>query len=268
MTDVGDAGAIPTREDPLERLTLVREGAVLHVWLNRPKILNALDDKTLNEIAAVFDAVADHDDVRVVVLGGAGRAFSAGADLRNPPSRPVAGTSVRQRRYVAETGHRACQAIAACGAITIARTHGHVVGGGVLLAVSCDFRVGADDTVFSLPEVELGMPLSWGGTPLLIKEIGAARAREMIMTCRPVDAAQAERFGLLHAVVAPTDLDVEVASLSARLVGMPEASLTATKQQFNRYAASARLADLTETDSDIFTGVSGRGAAPPRPDAN
>lgn len=267
MSDEGEVGAILTREDPLARLTLVREGAVLHVWINRPKVLNALDDKTLNEIASVFDAVADHDDVRVVVLGGIGRAFSAGADLRNPPSRPVAGASVRQRRYVAETGHRACQAIAACEAITIARTHGHVVGGGVLLAVSCDFRVGAHDTVFSLPEVKLGMPLSWGGTPLLIREIGAARAREMIMTCRLVDAQQAAQFGLLHTVVPPTDLDDEVASWSARLVDMPEASLTATKQQFDRYAASTRLADLAETDSDIFTAVSGRGAAQPRQEA-
>lgn len=261
MNQHGVGDLILTGEGAPENLVLQRDGAVLHVWMNRPEVLNALDDKTLNEITAVFDGVGNHDEIRVVVLGGIGRAFSSGADLRNPPSRPAPDTSFRLRRYIAETGRRACQAIAGCAAVTIARTHGHVIGGGVLLAASCDFRVGAEDTVFSLPELKLGQPLSWGGTPLLIKEIGAAHAREMIMMCGAIDAAQAAQFGLLHAVVPTTVLDDEVASWSARLASLPEGSLATAKQQFQRYAASTRLADLTETDSDIFSTVADSGTA-------
>lgn len=250
-------------DSEFENLDLERDDVVLHVRINRPRVLNALDDKTLNAIASVFSLVNKQDDIRVVVLSGTGRAFSSGADLRQPPGRPATGISVRRRRNIAETGRRACQAIAACSAATIARTHGHVIGGGVLLALSCDFRVGADNTVFSLPEVELGQPLSWGGTPLLIKEIGAARAREMIMMCRRICAIEAQQIGLLHAVVSPTALDEEVRSWSIHLSGLPEPSLATAKNQFERYARAARLADLTETDSDIFTAIADMGGPGP-----
>lgn len=246
--------------DSFENLALEQRGAVLHVSINRPKVLNALDDQTLTEIAAAFDTVRTRADIRIVVLGGNGRAFSAGADLRNPPGRPTPESSFRQRRSVAETGHRACQAIAACEAVTVARVHGHAIGGGALLAISCDFRIGAEDVEFSLPEVKLGQPLSWGGTPLLIKEIGAARAREMIITGQPVDARRAEQFGLLHTVVPASALNAEVASWTSHLLGIPEGPVAATKQQFQRYAAATRLADLSETDSDIFTAMIETGA--------
>lgn len=244
-----------TADQAFDNLTLTQEGAVLSIQINRPEVLNALDTTTLNEITAAFTSVAEQESVRVVVLGGAGRAFSAGADLGNPPSRPLPDTSFRLQRHAAETGHRAVQAITRCPAVTIARTHSYVIGGGVLLAVACDFRIGAEDSVFSLPEVRLGKPLSWGGTPLLIKEIGAARAREMIMMCRPIEAAEAARIGLLHAVVPATDLDTEVTRWCEQLIGFPDDSVAATKQQFERYAAATRLADLTETDSDIYVSI-------------
>lgn len=236
----------------LERLRVEHDGAVVHVWLDRPQKLNALDPQTLDEITAVFREVAGMPDARVVVLGGAGRAFSAGADLANHPSRPAPDAPTRVHRWVAETGRRAIDTILACPAITIARVHSHVIGGGVLLAAACDFRIGADDTVFRLPEVELGLPLSWGGTPLLIKEIGASRAREMIMTARPVEAEEAHRLGLLHSVVPADGLDAEVESWVSRLLATPHYPLEATKHQFQRYAAAARMGDLSETDSDVY----------------
>ncbi|GAB3295450.1 enoyl-CoA hydratase/isomerase family protein [Epidermidibacterium keratini] len=236
----------------LQRLRVEHDGEVVRVWLNRPEKLNALDPQTLDEITAVYREVASIEDVRIVVLGGSGRAFSAGADLKDHPSRPAPDAPPRAHRYVAETGRRAIDTILACPAITLARVHSHVIGGGVLLAAACDFRIGADDTVFRLPEVELGLPLSWGGTPLLIKEIGAARAREMIMTARPFGAAESERLGLLHRAVPDADLDAEVDQWVSRLLAIPHYPLEATKHQFQRYAAAARLGDLSETDSDVY----------------
>lgn len=254
-----DRGSTASGGGGFTNLAVERVGAVLHVTINRPEKLNALDNRTLDEITRVFTSVDDDDDLRVVVLGGAGRAFSAGADLQNPPGRPDPSAPMRGRRHVAETGRRACEAIAACGAATIARTHGHVIGGGVLLALSCDFRIGAEDTVFSLPELRLGQSLSWGGTPLLIKEIGAARAREMVMMCREMTASRAEHIGLLHKVVSSGSLEDEVQSWCSEVLNIPQVSFATAKSQFEGYARSARLADLTETDSDIFLGVPGVG---------
>lgn len=235
-----------------ERLKLAHDGEVLRVWLDRPKVLNALDPTTLDEITRLYTDVHEMDDVRVVVLGGRGRAFTAGADLKNHPSRPAPSDPPRKHRRIAQTGHRAIAAIQACPAITIARTHSHVIGGGVLLAAACDFRIGADDSTFRLPEVELGISLSWGGTPLLIREIGAARAREMIVTCRAFDADEAHRLGLLHAVTTADGLDGEVERWVERLLALPAYPVEATKHQFQRYAAAGTLADLTQTDADIY----------------
>lgn len=234
------------------RLTIEDQGPVVRVWLDRPEKLNALDSETLDEITRLYSAIHQLDDVRVVVLGGRGRAFTAGADLGNHPSRPAADDPPRKHRRIAQTGHRAIEAIQSCPAITIARTHSYVIGGGVLLAAACDFRVGADDSLFRLPEVEIGIPLSWGGTPLLIREIGAARAREMIVMCRPFLADEAFRLGLLHAMVPAAALDEEVQRWVDQVLALPHYPVEATKHQFQRYAAAGRMADLSQTDADVY----------------
>lgn len=240
------------------RLAVEQHGPVLNVWLDRPHNLNALDPQTLEEITRLYTAVHEMDDVRVVVLGGRGRAFSAGADLKDHPSRPAPDDSPRKHRRIAQTGHRTIEAILGCPAVTVARLHSHVIGGAMLLAVASDFRIGASDTVFRLPEVEIGLPLSWGGTPLLINEIGAARARELIMMCRPVAADEAVRLGLLHAAVRPEALDAEVQRWVDRLVSLPHYPLEATKHQFQRYAAARRAGDLSQTDADVYQAAVGR----------
>ena len=134
-------------------LAINEDGPVLRVELNRPESLNCLDDDVLLEVTDLYTRLQQRFDLKAVVLGGRGRAFCAGADLRNPPG--FAGTGGRERRYHSQIGYRACQAIADCEVVTIARLHGHVVGGGFALALACDFRIAAADTVFRLPEVDL-----------------------------------------------------------------------------------------------------------------
>lgn len=234
-----------------EHLIVEREGPLLRVWLNRPEVLNALNDAILDEITAVFTDLQGTEEVRVVVLAGAGRCFSSGADRKNMPGLTSREVALSRRRWRGDTGLRACRAIADADPVTIARTHSHVLGGGVVLAVSCDFRIGADDTTLRLPEVELGVPLPWGGTPLLIREMGAARAREFVMLSTPLSAQQAQHAGLLHAVVPSAELDAEVDAWAQRLLALPEEAVAATKQQFRRYAVVTRLGDLTETDAEL-----------------
>jgi enoyl-CoA hydratase/carnithine racemase len=231
-----------------------RDGPVLSVWLNRPRVLNALNETALNELIELYAGLRTRFDVRVVVLGGRGRAFSAGADLTDPPGLAGQSESERERRHAAQLGRRACQAILDCEIVTVARLHGHVVGGALCLAMACDLRIGADQTRFQIPEVNLGIPLTWGAVPRLISEIGAARARELILLGEPFDAHRAERIGVLHRVVPADELDRGAGELAHRLAGKPEYAIHATKTQFGAYAHAAVLGDATHADGDLLLG--------------
>jgi enoyl-CoA hydratase/carnithine racemase len=243
-----------------ETLELVRQGAVLRVWLNRPERRNALDTRALEEIADLFTGLQREFAVRVVVLGGRGPAFCAGADRKSPPGaerlRADSGATERERRWAAQLGLRAARAIEDAEAVTLARVHGHAVGGGVVLALACDLRVAAQSTVFHVPEVDLGLPLTWGATPRLIHEIGAARARELILLCERVDAATAERYGLVHRVVAEDRLDAVVDEWAERLAHKPETAVHMTKTQLRGYARRAALGDASESDGDLLLAAS------------
>ncbi|HTY96714.1 MAG TPA: enoyl-CoA hydratase/isomerase family protein, partial [Solirubrobacteraceae bacterium] len=112
---------------------------------------------------------------------------------------------------------------------TVARIHGYCVGGAVVLAAACDLRVAGESAVFSIPEVDLGIPLAWGGIPRLVREIGPAMTRELVLTCRPFSAAEARELGFLNRVVADDRLEGAVEELVDELLGKSLLTLTATK---------------------------------------
>ncbi|HEY6421576.1 MAG TPA: enoyl-CoA hydratase/isomerase family protein, partial [Candidatus Binataceae bacterium] len=151
------------------------DGALGRLTLNRPERLNAIGATMLRELAEAARWFDTHHDLRVVIVSGAGRAFSAGADLKDSPLAQSAPTSRRSwlaRREGGQLGLRAADALENMHAVTIAQVHGYAVGGGVVLTAVCDLRVVADDASFFIPEVELGIPLAWGGIPRLVREIG------------------------------------------------------------------------------------------------
>lgn len=239
----------------METLTVERDGPVLRVWLDRAEKRNPLSAVTLQALADVYDGTASDFDVRVVVLGGRGPSFSGGAD-RSDPGAPRDGDdepSAREQRWVAQLGKRATRAIDDCEVPTIARLHGSVVGGAAVLAMACDFRIAADDTSFWIPEVDLGIPLTWGALPLLIRECGMARAREAVVLCERIDAATAERWGMAHRVVPRADLDATVDEWARRLAAKPQGAMSMTTSQLRAYGASYRQADLTELDGDLLS---------------
>ena len=133
----------------------------------------------LARAAAWFDG---RSEVDVVVLRGEGRAFCAGADLRAMGA--ASELNWRQRREAGQLGRRAMDALEQMRALTVAQVQGYAVGGGFLLMAACDLRVVAEDAVFFIPEVELGLPLAWGGVPRMVREIGPALTKELIITCR------------------------------------------------------------------------------------
>jgi enoyl-CoA hydratase/carnithine racemase len=245
------------------RLELEQRGPVAWVWLTRPDRRNALDAATLEDIAACFASLQTRFETRVVVLAGRGPSFCAGADRKDPPGARMGAddATARERRHASQLGRRALEAIEALDAVTIARLHGHAIGGGFALALACDFRVAAEGTVLSIPEVDLGLPLTWGAVPRLVRDVGALRARELILLCERLDAADALRWGLVNRVVPQERLDATVAELAERLAAKPEIAVHMTKTQLRAYAASAALGDVTESDGDLLFAASRTAAA-------
>ena len=248
-----------------ERLTLEREPPFVRVWLDRPERRNALDGRTLEEIETLFNALATDYESRVVILGGRGPSFCAGADRKSPPGsermRSGSEATARERRYTSQLGLRAARAIERAEPLTLARVQGHAVGGGFVLALACDFRIAAEDASFHVPEVELGVPLTWGGVPRLIQEVGAARARQILLCCEPFDGKRAETWGVAHRAVPSADLDREVLAWAERLAAMPEVAVHMTKTQLRAYAARMALGDVAESDGDLLLGASRTGRA-------
>jgi enoyl-CoA hydratase/carnithine racemase len=241
-----------------ETLTLEADGPIARVWLNRPAQHNPLNAQALEELIAVCDELQLHFDTPVVILGGRGPSFSAGADRKQPPGRLArgSGASARERRHTAQLGRRVLQAIERVDAITIARLHGHVIGGAVLLALACDLRIAAAGCSFWIPEVDLGVPLTWGGAPRLAREVGPARAKELILLCDRFDAAAAERYGLVNRVVAAAGLDAAVDAWAERLAAKPSWALHMTKSQFRAYGRMSMVGDVTEMDGDLLSAAS------------
>ncbi|HEX2038684.1 MAG TPA: enoyl-CoA hydratase/isomerase family protein [Acidimicrobiales bacterium] len=206
-------------------------GAVCRVRLNRPEKLNALDDDVRIGLVRAFEEMAELPDVKVVVLEGAGRAFSAGADLNAAETshdRPDWAT----RRHRFGAWNRLLDLMEAVPQVTVAKLHGHVVGGGSLLAVTCDLRIAADDLKLRIPEVAIGVPLTWGGVPRLVREIGLPLARDLVLTGRTMDAEEANSCGFVQRVVPRQVLDAATDDLVETLVAMPGGPLAISRAMF------------------------------------
>jgi enoyl-CoA hydratase/carnithine racemase len=200
--------------------------------LDQPDQLNPLGSNTLRDLA---DAAAwlDATAASVVIVTGEGRAFSSGFDLREfAGGRGTSAMAVSpDQRDSADLGRRMAEAMERMSALTIAAIKGPCVGGGVVLASVCDLRIAADDTVFSIPEVDLGIPLAWGGIPRLVREIGPAMTRELVLTCRSFDAHEAKSIGFVNQVVARSELETTVDELATQLSRKAPSVVRATKRQ-------------------------------------
>ncbi len=240
--------AAPTPPE-FETLRIDLEGTIGRLTLSRPEKLNPLSSTALFELAEAAQWIDRHTDTRIVVVSGEGRAFSAGADLST-----FAGPADPRwtLRDAADLGRRMADAIEGIDAITIASIRGWCVGGGLVLAAACDLRVAADDARFSIPEVDLGIPLAWGGIPRLVREIGPARTKDLVMTCRPFDAAEAAAAGFLTRVVAPDDLDAEVDALAASLAAKAPYTLWATKRHVDAVTSAMVGLDRSWGDADAL----------------
>lgn len=199
--------------------------------LSRPQKLNALDRDTLDGIAAAAQAFDADERVSVVLVRGAGSDFSAGADVRSA----VAGPPEQRMHAIrdgAEAGRRAIAAVRHMRPITLAVIHGRAIGGAFVLAAACDLRIATEDALFWLPEVDLGIPVGWGGVPVLVDELGASLARDLVLTCRRFSASEALGAGFVSQLVAPDAIEDSARELGTSLAAKPAAAITRSKQQF------------------------------------
>jgi enoyl-CoA hydratase/carnithine racemase len=211
-----------------------RDGAVLTVTLDRPEQLNAQTPDTWSRLAGIGEAL--EDDVRIVVVRGEGRAFSAGLDrsLFDPAPGVENGLGDIGRMPAADADERirGFQAgfrwLRSPGIVSIAAVQGHAVGAGAQLALACDLRVFTEDAALRLPEVTLGLVPDLTGTSTLVELVGYARALELCLTGRAVGAAEARAIGLANVVVGPSDLDATVADLAAAITAAPVEASRAT----------------------------------------
>lgn len=233
------------------------DGPVRTLTLNRPEKLNALNDELRAELQHAVDETAEATDIRVVVLRGAGRAFSAGADLRGAPPAEASEsprTALEQRRANGRW-QRLLDDIERLPQVTVAALHGHVIGGAALLAVACDLRVAADDLQFRIPELEIGIPLTWAGLPRLAREIGLSRTRDLVMTGRTVTATEAADIGLVHRT-APAGqgqaLDDTLTQLIETLVAQPPLPLALTVDGLRALGRTLAPQEQSWADADLL----------------
>jgi enoyl-CoA hydratase len=196
-----------------ENLLIDRDGAVATVTINRPRVLNALDIRTLDELQSAMSDLQQDAAVRCVVVTGSGdKAFIAGADIRE-----LAVQSPTGGRDHALRGQQVLDLIENLGKPVIAAINGYALGGGCELAMACTLRIASDTARLGQPEINLGIIPGFAGTQRLARLVGSGRALELLLTGEPISAAEAHRIGLVNRVVPAAELMAEVRKLSALL---------------------------------------------------
>ena len=218
---------------------LIVEEQIATITLNRPDKLNAIEPTMLARLDAIAGELERRDDVRVVVLTGAGeRAFSVGADIN-------AWSSLQPldmwRQWIRD-GHRVFERLARLRQPLIAALNGYAFGGGLELALAADIRLGATEAEFALPEVKIATIPGWTGTQRLPALIGMGRAKQMIFSGARIDATTAERWGLINEVIPRAKLLARVRSLAEQIAGNAPVSVQIAKQVIDGAGGSAGVA--------------------------
>ena len=232
-------------------VALENRGAIAILTLDRPEKRNALSPVEHVALQRILAELRSDFETRVVVLTGAGGTFSAGADLGRTREEGKPRNDL-ERRHRARIGDRTVAAIEALDQVTIAAIDGPCVGGGAVLALACDMRVMARSAWISIPEVALGIPLTWGALPLLMREIGPARTIELVATGDRVDAATALDLRLVSHVVPDGDALAAALELAARIAARPAVPVAMTKTVVRALRSGAAQGDVTATDGDLY----------------
>ncbi|OYU38798.1 MAG: enoyl-CoA hydratase [Pseudorhodobacter sp. PARRP1] len=211
-----------------QTLLIETHGPVVLIRLNRPEALNALNQQLMSELAQTLQAMDTDDTVRCIVITGSEKAFAAGADIREMADKTFA------QAFTADIFGPEAEAIQRIRKPIIAAVAGFALGGGCELAMMCDFILAADTAKFGQPEINLGIIAGMGGTQRLTRAVGKAKAMEMNLTGRMMDATEAERAGLVSRIIPAADLIDEALKTAAKIAAKSAVSVRAAKESVNR----------------------------------
>ncbi|GAB4268248.1 MAG: enoyl-CoA hydratase-related protein [Deferrisomatales bacterium] len=224
-----------------------REEGIYLLTVNRPKVLNALSVRTVEEIGAAAAEAASRPGARALLITGAGdRAFVAGADIRELQTLDVVGAKTFSNRT-----HQVFRSLAQLPVPVIAVVQGYCLGGGFELALSCDWIVAGEGAVFGLPEVSLGVLPGAGGTQRLTRIVGPAKALELITTGRQVKAAEAKEWGLVNHVVPGETLLEDALKLARQVASRGPVAVCLAKEAVLR-GQDLDLDNACSLESDVF----------------
>lgn len=226
----------------MEQITYERDGGVGWIALNRPDKLNALTSVMSDELCAVLEEIRGDEDVRAVVLTGAGRGFCAGQDLTEFRDAYASGNRPDIEQHLEETYHRLIPLIVETPKPVIAGVNGVAAGAGLSLAIACDVRIAVEEARFTQAFVKIGLIPDSGGTYLLPRVVGYAKALELSVSGEVIDAAEAHRIGLVNRVLPAEDFELELRAYAERLAAMPTLAIAETK----RLLRDALTLDLPE----------------------
>jgi enoyl-CoA hydratase/carnithine racemase len=228
-------------------VTTEDRGAVRHIVLNRPEKRNAMSQALLSELAGALRAAGDDSSVHCVVLRGEGPVFSAGVDLGELASFAGEESVLRPFRNVFLDCANLCEAMVKP---VVCEIHRACFGGALEVALGCDLRIASSDSQLGLPEVKFGIIPDVGGSSRLPAVVGLGRAKELIMTAKTIDAAEAERIGLINRVVSPDELEQATQALVDELLANSHVAVGRAKRVID---ASARptLAQTLELEVSV-----------------
>jgi enoyl-CoA hydratase len=214
-------------EKEWETILVERDGRVGSITLNRPQALNALNSQMMNEVTSAATEFDSDPDIGAIIITGSAKAFAAGADIKEMASLTFA--DVFSADYFAPWSK-----LAVVRTPTIAAVAGHALGGGCELAMMCDLLIAADTAKFGQPEIKLGVLPGMGGSQRLTRAIGKAKAMDLILTGRTIDAAEAERSGLVSRVVPADDLLTEAKAVATTIAQLSLSATRMAKEAVNR----------------------------------
>jgi enoyl-CoA hydratase len=228
-----------------ETILVETRGRVGLITLNRPKALNALNSQLIVELGQAVDAFEADEAVGALVVTGSDKAFAAGADIREMKDKTFLDC------YLGDFITNGWERLASCRKPVIAAVAGFALGGGCEIALMCDFIIAADTARFGQPEITIGTMPGAGGTQRLTRIVGKAKAMEMCLTGRQMDAAEAERSGLISRIVPAADLIEEAVKTAEKIAGMSRPMVYMVKESVNR-AYESTLAEGIRYERRLF----------------
>jgi len=240
-----------------QALIVEAEAGVALVRLNRPQSRNAMSYAMMRELTDCARALKARTDIHAVILTGAENYFTAGADLADPERADEAGMTLLEKRQRILVGPDMCDAWEALEQVTICAIEGYCIGGGVAIAAACDFRIAGEGAHLRLPEVALGMNMSWHSLPRLVALAGPARAKRLTIFCEALAAGDARDWGLVDEVTAKGGTLALAQDWAAKIAALPPVPVRMSKQAINEAAlAHARGAIFMDRDQFLLTSSS------------